>query len=205
MYPNVPTLPNLVDINHPLMQPAGKTPLKPYIKIGYAPSNRQVSKTQHDAFMKNYRYSSKGWFFTKPVLDRLGKMPGVVVEIYFGVPFEKCMELRKDCDIFIDEVVTGSYHRSTLEAMSHGQVAINNISRETWQVVRGICGAEIAPWVRTGPEDLEHTLLDLIKDKKRTHDIGYRARQWMEDYWDPRTLLQKHYIPAFEKARKPRG
>lgn len=205
MYPNVPVLPNLIDINWELMRPLRKGLARPFVKIGYAPSNRQTSLNQHNSFMKQYRYSSKGWFYTKPILDRLSKMPGVVVETYWGIPFEECMKRRRDCDIFIDEVVTGSYHRSTLEAMAHGQVAINGISRETWAVVRRVTGSEVAPWVRCGPKDLETVLLDLINDRQRIHDVGVRARQWMENYWHPRKLLEKFYVPAFEKAKKPCG
>lgn len=203
LYPKLPTLPNLVDIHHPLMKPIEGLS-RPYIKIGYAPSNIQQTESQHRQFVRSYRYSSKGWFYTKPVLDKLASVPGVIVEIYRGVEFWECMKRRRDCHIVIDEVVTGSYHRSTLEAMSHGQVVVSGIEPRVEQLLLKAAGTNVHPIVKANYITLEDVMESLVSDKQRVHDVGVRSRQWMENNWEPQKMLERWYIPAFQAARKPK-
>lgn len=199
LYPNMRVLPNIIDIEDGLMQPLyhKERPLPcDRVVVGYAPSN----KHGRDYMSKN-RFSAKGWPETMPVLEKLKREKVIDLRLFVGVPFGKCMEQRKACHIFVDEVITGSYHRSTLEACSHAQVAVNAMDETTRGILSRIIGGTTVPWIRSSPEALEETLRGLVKDPCRLEELCLESRAWMEDHWHPKTLLERWWIPALQGAK----
>jgi hypothetical protein len=195
LYPKMPTLPNLVDIEDPLLQPASNY-LNNEIVIGYAPST-----TKDDPeFRKAFPFSSKGWPRTKPVLDRLFKEGHADIRIFQGLPWAECMEARKRCTVMIDEVVTGSYHRSTLEAGCHGQLVVNGLSEAVRKIVLDLTGAADVPWLRSSAETLYDEMRAVIADRRGLGERMVSTRRWMETYWHPKALLERHWLPALERA-----
>lgn len=202
LYPGMSVLPNMIDLDDPLMMPAAERPSPVQNPtVGYAPSNRSQNIREHLALMRQLPFSSKGWPVTKPVLDRLAAQ-GWTVAIYYGIPFEQCMKRRNsECHAIVDEVVTGSYHRSSLEACAHAQVAVNSISGPVLDLVRRISGATDVPFLRSSPENLESDLMALKRDPERLVSLGRESRMWMERNWSPRRLWNDHWEPALQKAR----
>jgi hypothetical protein len=196
LYGQMPVLPNLVDIHDPLLQPDWDRGWDGTLRMGWAPSNLH---SQKDMVRKRCPYSAKGGPETQPVLKRLEGM-GVKVEMFQGVPFDRCMQLRKGLHVMLDEVVTGSYHRCTLEACSQGQVAINAANDAVLRLVRQITGAEDVPWVVSSPSQLEGDVLHLLSEPDRLGEMMAASRKWMEEHWDPKTLIERFYIPAFQRA-----
>ncbi len=200
LYPKLPVLPNLVDIFDELMLPAPPLQRPEPCKlpvVGYAPSNRQKTVREMHNLMKAYRYSSKGYPVTKPVLDRLAG-EGWKTNIYWGIPFRLCMVRRKECHVFVDEVVTGSYHRSTLEACSHAQVAVNFISEPVRDIVKRIADAKDVPFLRSNSESLYEEMKRLQAEPCLMKEMGEHSRRWMETHWHPKVLLERWWLPALE-------
>ena len=195
LYPGFPTLPNMVNFDDPALQPMSRH-VDGEIIIGYAPSNT-IDTPQ---FRKDFPFSSKGWPSTKPVLDRVFKEGLADVRVYRGLPWRECMEARKPCHIFIDEVVTGSYHRSTLEAGCHGQLAINALSEPVRKIVLGLTGASNVPWLRSSVETLYDELRAVIADRRGLGERMESTRKWMQTYWHPEALLNRFWLPALERA-----
>lgn len=200
LYPGMPVLPNLVDIDDPLMVPPykGQRP-EPCEKftIAYAPSNKHSHKK---LCASRLPYSSKGYPETRPVLDRLAKRGDITIKEFVGIPFDRCMKERRQCHIVLDEVVTGSYHRCTLEACSHGQLAINYVSEKVRSIVQSVSGCNTLPWLRCSVSSLYDTIVHLKENPCELADMMEDSRRWAEKYWDPKTLLTKFYLPAFKNA-----
>lgn len=200
LYPALPVLPNLVDTMHPLMVPPYKgeraEPCEKFI-VAYSPSNKHSHKELCNSRLP---YSSKGYPETKPVLDRLAKRGDITIKEFVGVPFEKCMRERRQCHIVLDEVVTGSYHRCTLEACSHGQLAINFVNEKVRSIVESVTGSKSLPWLRCSVASLYDTIVDLKENPCKLAEMMEDSRRWMERYWNPDILLKKYYLPAFETA-----
>jgi len=198
LYPGMRTLPNIIDIFNPLMLPAHPEERGfacDKIVVGYAPSNKHGRD-----YMRKNQFSAKGWPETMPVLEKLQKEGLIDLRLFVGVPFAECMEQRKACHIFVDEVITGSYHRSTLEACSHAQVAINAMSDQVRHVLGGVIGGETVPWIRSSPEALEETLRGLCKDPCNLEQLCEESRRWMEEHWHPKKLLERFFIPALQQS-----
>lgn len=190
---NLPVIPNIVDIHAPLMQPVKRIDPAGCVFVGYSPSTRRPRTKQNP-------WNSKGWDVTKPVLDRLDARGNVKAVILEGTPFRQCMDLRRRCHIVIDEVVTGSYHRCSLEASSHGQVVINGLSPAVRKVLEHVTGKATVPWLVSSGDALEDTLIGLLDKRNLLGDIGADSRAWMEEHWDPAALLKRFWLPALESA-----
>jgi hypothetical protein len=196
LYPGLAVLPNLVDIYDPLMRPpADRREPDGKVRIGFSPSNRHGVE-----YMRKYRYSPKGWPECVPILKRLTADKRIEFTVWEDVPFRKCMEERRYCHIILDEVITGSYHRCTLEACSHGQVALNGIDKDVRQVLARVTGGEGIGWVRTSVNALEDSIMYLVEHPRILCDQMLSARRWAEEYWDPHNLWGSFYEPALRKG-----
>lgn len=98
----------------------------------------------------------------------------------------------------IDEVVTGGYHRSTLEFLAAGIPVINGIwpwvENElllAWQSV-GL-RFQTMPTIRSCARSLRSDVEAALSGKVRT--IG---RQWMDEVWSPERLIERFYMPLME-------
>lgn len=202
MYRGVSVLPNVIDIDSALMQPMepeDRALLGEKVIVGYAPSNRHGI-----SYMKTNKYSPKGYPETMPVLQKLEAEGLIKIKLFEGIPFDECMKERKQCDIFIDEVITGSYHRSTLEACCQGQVVINAMNQKVAAILEQVSGTDRIPWIRVPEQDFkafEETLRDLVGDKEKRQAIGKDARAWMQEFWHPKRLLEDYYVPALRTAK----
>lgn len=195
LYPGMPVLPNMVDLDDPRLQPLARD-LDGEIILGWAPSTR----VDNPEFCKTFPFSSKGWNRTRPVLDRIFKDGVADVRIFERMPWAECMKARMPCHIMLDEVVTGSYHRSTLEAGCQGQLVINALDERVRQIIVKLTGAVDVPWLRASPETLYDELRTIVSDRRGLGERMAASRAWMEAHWSPQTLLARHWLPALEKA-----
>lgn len=192
LYPGCSIVPNLLPLKHPWYQTVSK-PMD-YVRIAYSPSNRSLSG-----------WDDKGYEKTVPILEGL-RGPGVEVDIITGVPLEECLKRKATAHIVIDEVVTGAYHRSSLEAMALGCVVVNNADSQCEQAIRKMTGGCRPLFIRCGIEGLRSALLGLIeRGPDALGHMGLHNRQWMEYAWQPAELIERNFKPlmdaAFEHAK----
>jgi len=193
LYPGCEMVPNLVPLKHPWYQLGDKPD---HTVIVYSPSS------------KNQRgWNDKGWKQTTPILDEVAKLDGVEVDIITGVPLEECLKRKARAHIVIDEVMTGAYHRSSLEALALGCVVINKIDGLCEDHILRMTGGCGYPFVWSDTLHLRDTLQKLIE-----HGPGWLAsqgqenRDWMEFCWDSASLINRNFKPlmdaAFEHAKE---
>lgn len=197
LYAGKPVLPNLIDPADPLLQPDETRDCANGIIIAHSPSNRHAQK---DMLRRRMAYSAKGWPEMQPAIERL-KAAGMKFELFEGVPYKDLMVRRRKAHIIVDEVVTGSYHRCTLEAMCHGQLVVNGLSPQVRKVLSLVVGDEPVPWLVTNPKRMADDILAATSDYDRFQEMMAASRAWVVKHWDPQKLLESWYLPAFKKAK----
>jgi hypothetical protein len=156
------------------------------IHIAYTPSGR------HERYAASHRlyWHGKGWDSTMAVLHRLAGLPEVRIETteHGQISHEQSLAMKRRAHIVIDECVTGSYHRNSLEGLAAGAVVINGVGLlpGVEQALR-VCAPDAGalPFVFSTLDDLEQTLRGLI-DRGAAALVadGRRNRAWMERHWN---------------------
>ena len=154
------------------------------VRIGYAPTVHIPQSGEKPAATW---YDSKGYPETIKILEEVeAASDRVELVIIDGVRYDMAIRLKARCDIFIDEVVTGSYHRNTLEAMAMGVPAVCQLDPEILSVVAGVTGSCNFPILYSTLETLKGDLLAYADrpeaDRLR---LGEKAKAWMGRYWAP--------------------
>lgn len=191
-YPNSMVVPNLVDIEDPLLSPSDRKWTGGPLRVIYTPSD-----------LKSYPdYSGtccgKGYQETMAVLKRLEDEGIIQATVITDMTWEELMPIKRQHDVCIDECVTGGYHLCSLEAMSQGLVTIAWIDDKTRTTINNLTGDfKDLPWVNTRMCELYDRLKSLARSSPENIDRIKRAsRQWMETNWNPRKMVEK-FVKAY--------
>jgi hypothetical protein len=166
----LPALPNLID---PDEYRPGRKGSK--VRIAFAPSTRMPLGFP----------GTKGYAEVKRILkDVAGKRDVEIIWIE-GVPYERNLEMKSISDILIDDVVTGNFHRTSLEGACFGCAVINKNNA--------------LPWVRADLGSLEERLLELVDNPGTLKLHQELARSWVESEWHAMDGV-KEYVAAYKEA-----
>jgi 2-polyprenyl-3-methyl-5-hydroxy-6-metoxy-1,4-benzoquinol methylase/tetratricopeptide (TPR) repeat protein len=200
-YPRAWLMPNLVPLDDEEYRPL---PDKDYsrIKVHFQPS-------RPDGAMDD-RWETKACPEVLAVLRGMGDAC-TVVHSPQAVEYHENLLRRRQCHVAIDDVITGSFHLTSLEALAQGVVAISYLDRRQLWTLSRFTGAEELPWCCLRLEELAQGLPLLLRDRQLLAEMGAASRQWMERYWSPNKMIQ-HYGRAYdtllagdmEAFRKPR-
>lgn len=183
-YSNCTVVRNPIDIYDLIFEP------KYYDKkivIGYSPSRTIKVSKWHD----------KGYVETTQILTQIKDKYKVDIDIIHGVPLKECIRRKSQCNIIIDEVKTGSYHRSGLEGLALGCSTICNISDSVANIIKNTAGQN-HPFINCNIHTLQNALEDLINSGiDNILQIGNNSRIWMEKYWNPKNILEE-YLKEYE-------
>lgn len=159
------------------------------IRIGYSPSTINPQT----------KWADKGYKETIPILDEIQAIyRGIVeVDIITGASLSECLERKSKVNIFIDEVVTSSYHRSGLESLAMGIVTICSLGKSVENILLKASGANEVPFVNTTSIQLKSCLIELIEGGiGNLLNRGYKSRMWMEKNWHPK-IIADEYIRTY--------
>ncbi|MHC4222783.1 MAG: hypothetical protein ACYSUN_02240, partial [Planctomycetota bacterium] len=110
------------------------------VRIGFAATFRQDQKDQVPGSVAWYH--SKGYGLIKEVLEEVSKPKHVEFTIIEGLPFDMAIRVKAECDILIEELVTGSYHRNALENLALGLPTLVNIEPAVLGIATRSAGAD---------------------------------------------------------------
>ncbi|MDB4916775.1 MAG: hypothetical protein JWM95_4419 [Gemmatimonadetes bacterium] len=172
------------------------------ITIAYTPSGR------HESYPQGHRlyWHGKGYHTTMAVLDRLAARHQLQLEVIRArqVSHADSLAMKRRAHIVIDECVTGSYHRNSLEALSVGAVAVNGIGilPGMADVLRSCTHDDAGiPFVCSTLATLEQTLESLIASgAERLVERGAAGRSWMEKHWEFGSQWERYWQPAVDRA-----
>ena len=146
------------------------------LKIGHAPSNRDVKGT--DQIMK--------------VLQDLQSTHGKRFEFHLieNVPHDEVMDAYQSIDVLIDQIYGGWYGGLAVEAMALGKPVLCYIREDDLKFIPPEM-AENLPIVKTCPETLKMDLISLIEmPYKNLVDLGKKSRQYVEKWHCPRKIVR---------------
>jgi hypothetical protein len=187
----------------PLWEPAYSPGPKPdQLAIAFTPSGR------HERYPLGHRlyWHGKGFDTTMRVLERLARRSSVRLETTAQrqVTHDEALEMKRRAHIVIDECVTGSYHRNSLEGLAAGCVVVNGVGllpgvREALVRCAGDCPDDL--FVVATLESLEAQLDGLLAlGAAELCRRGLRGRSWMESHWGFKTHWETHWRPVIERA-----
>ena len=148
---------------------------KSLIKIAFAPSTRVA--IGHPG--------SKGYLQVRDVLDRIARKRDVKIIWIERIAYSKNLELKQHAHILIDDVVTGNWHRTSLEGMCFGCAVLNKVMK--------------SPFVYATINTLEERLLWLIDNPTILNDFQERSRLWVLQHWHAMDMV-KEYTKVYEEA-----
>lgn len=180
-------VPNVVDIfDEENRRPPFSLPVQRPI-VSFAPSNVTCSG-----------WNSKGYDVVAPILKRMKLKGEITFQLLHALPHAEVMNKKRLAHIGIDEIVTGSYHLSSLEYLSLGVACYANLDAATEKVVKDLTGSDRLPWLKASEANFESRFRQLVKDKSWFEAASY-SRLWMEKFWSPLILLG-HYERMYEKV-----
>jgi len=186
-WPECTVVPNVIDIFDPLLLPQNRVWDKP-IRVAYSPSRIRL-----------LGWDNKGYDETVPVLQKLVNEGVIRADVIHDVPHAECLRRRGLCHIAIDEIVTGSYHLCSLEALSQGCVTIAGLDEIQVKTIEDLTGASYHPWIVTRPRTLKDNVKEVSEQLMvNSEDWGVMSRVWMEKYWHPKDMTQR-FLDIYER------
>lgn len=97
-----------------------------------------------------------------------------------NMPREKALEQVKRCDIFIDQLILGSYGLASCEAMAYGKPVLCYIMPAVYE--NGL--PSDCPVVNTTPDTIKERLRELLMNENRRKELGALGRIYAENRLD---------------------
>lgn len=164
----LPALPNLIDPDEYRPIQRGER-----IKIAFAPSSKVPIGAPN----------SKGYSEVMAVLRSVAGKRDVEAVLIQGMPYMINLKMKSEAHILIDDVVTGNWHRTSLEGACFGCAVVNK--------------NKSVPWVQADIKTLEETLLGLIDNRDRLRVFQEMSRAWVSSKWHAMDGV-KEYVKAYE-------
>ena len=145
------------------------------VKIAFAPTTRAAVQS----------LSSKGYYQVKAILDRVASKKDVEVVWIEGKNYRENLLLKQQAHILIDDVVTGNWHRTSLEGACFGCAVLNKVMK--------------TPFVYTSLATLEERLLWLVDNPAILNDFQESTRLWVLQHWHAVDRV-KEYVDVYQEA-----
>jgi len=127
----------------------------------------------------------------------------VETEVITGCELKECLARKRKAHIVIDECVTGSYHRSSLEGLALGTGVVNAADRLSLDAAKHCAGGAEPPFVISRLDGLFRKLTELVEaGPAELARRGLAGKGWMEQCWSPVDLIRRGYEPLLASARK---
>lgn len=165
----LPGLPNIID-------PDEYFPMRRQrkVKIAFAPTSK--APVGHP--------SSKGYSEIKTILNKVAQERDIDIAWIEGRDYIQNLKIKRQCHILIDDVVTGNWHRTSLEGACFGCAILNRVQK--------------LPFIFANLDTLEKKLLWLIDKPKTLQDIQERTRLWILKNWHAMDKI-KYYVRAYKR------
>lgn len=185
-YPAARVVPNLIPQDAPdyLPDATGRG-----TGIVFCPTNRVGAWDE--------RWNTKGYPEMKALLERVRTRTGCPIVCVEGCSHPQSMIAKRQAAVSVDELVTGSYHLSGLEALSVARPSLAFLDGRTERVLREVSGASECPFVNVQLEDACETIVHLLAHPDEAVEVGHAGRNWIERYWSEQQLIPM-YLEAYE-------
>ena len=186
LYPKAMVVPNFVPENQPAYQPQD-APTKWDVFFG---------PTMYLSAWED-RWNTKAVPEVKAVLDDLAARTGCRVRPIEYRPLPEILREKQASRIVVDDLVTGSYHLTGLEALSQAKPVLAYLDNRTQDMIRHFSQVPDLPFLNIRLEDAREVLEHLVADPLLCQEIGAYGRDWLTRHW-PEKLMIGHYLRAYE-------
>jgi glycosyltransferase involved in cell wall biosynthesis len=130
---------------------------------------------------------AKGSGYIIDAVEKLKRSYNIEFVLLNNVPHDVVLETMKRCDIFIDQIILGSYAAAAIEAMSLGKPTVAYIMPGVYRN-----GTPVdCPVVNANPDNLAEKLTELIDDPELRYNIGVKSRRYVEAVHNADTLARQ--------------
>lgn len=200
-YPKSAIVPQIIPIKESLYIPIKKE--FDQLVISYFPSAKNTAWFNLDY---NYHWDTKGYPETVELINNIKEQfKNVDTIIKTDLKHEHCLRLKQKSHISIDEIVTGSYHRSSLESLSQGIATFCYLDNRVEFVLKELSGTDTIPLLNFDITTAENKIKELIQNPEMIKEISNNSRQWIENYFSDEKMINyytKIYIDLLENPDK---
>lgn len=176
-YPNAYPVPSIIEVKD--LQPKTSQREKPI--VFFSPSNGRNAYEE--------RWETKGKPEVISLLKKLKSKDILDYDLVQKMPFSECMQRRIMGDIVIDDIVTGSFHQTTLEGLAAGKPTLAYLDARTQMVLSQLTGSTDIPIINVRYFEAERVLAALAKDRVLREEIGQFSRDWMLKYYSEDKMI----------------
>ena len=192
-YPQARIVPNIVPLADELYRPVPREGIDPVVFFAPTVDDSAWSVTQGST-----RWETKGARETETLLRQVVNACGKGrITVRRNIPHEQCLREKRASDIVIDEMITGSFHLTGLEALAQGLATFAYLDSRSLETLSELTGTYTNPWLNFRLEEAEGPLVELIRDAQLRREIGAFSRKWMEKYYNDREMINQ-YVRAYE-------
>lgn len=128
----------------------------------------------------------KGTAYIERAIDTLSSEYQLNYERVHNRPHLEAREIMRQCDVFIDQVILGSFGLASIEAMAFGKPVICYLKPS----IRGRFPQDL-PIVSATPDNLPQVLAGLLSDGALRTELGRRGRSYVEKHHDARAIARQ--------------
>ena len=117
-----------------------------------------------------------------------------------GITHSRAVQMVSECDIFVDQLISGMHGVAALEAMALGKPVVCYIKPSVISQY-----PPDFPIVNANQDNLAQVLGSLLEDEQRRHEIGRQSRAYVEKYHDAHQIarqLVSIYQELIDKTRR---
>lgn len=123
---------------------------------------------------------AKGSNIIIPLIESLKQDYDFEFVLLHNLSRDEVLKKMEEADIFLDQIIYGSYGMAALEAMSFGKPVVCYIMLEVFEA--GL--SKECPIVNASPDNLKEQLIKLIANPQLRHEIGIKSRKFAEKFHD---------------------
>jgi hypothetical protein len=128
----------------------------------------------------------KGTKYLEEAVERLSAHAPIELTMASGIANAEVLQLMRDCDLVVDQLIGGHFGLTALEAMASGKpVVVYLVDRNT------AIAPEECPLIDANPDTIFDVLSRLAADPAALVEIGRRSRRYVEKHYSIPALAQR--------------
>lgn len=192
-YPNSKVVPNIISPKINEIKQNSEISIKN--GVFYSPTNKLPAFS--NKHYSHVRWNTKGYYEIRDILRKVRRERGIDFSIFRKKKFIDTVKEKWKYPVVIDDVITGSFHLTGLEALSMGKIVFSYLDNRTQYVLSEITGTNSNPFYNVRMEDLEFLLIDLFNKEKDLIELGNLSKEWSDKYWNDK-LVANRYLDTYK-------
>ncbi|MBK9637417.1 MAG: hypothetical protein IPO63_06235 [Bacteroidetes bacterium] len=145
----------------------------------YVPNPPELNKSKPLIVHAPTAPIAKGTNYIEAALEELSNTYDFDYVRAFKLSRQEVLDLIGKCDVFIDQIVLGSYGMASMEAFAFAKPVVCYMKPSVLS-----CFPGTSPIINANPDTIKSVIEDLLKSGVRRHEAGMVSRKYAETYHD---------------------